>query len=379
MKIVVAMDSFKGSASAKQACESVQRGILARFPDVQTVIRPMADGGEGTAETLLEVSQDGKWVGVETMGPLPSIRAEAGFVWLPRSGPGALIEMAKASGLELLASDQMDPMRTTTEGTGELLVAALHHGAKRIWLAIGGSATVDGGIGVAKALGWALLDEEDRAVSPNGAGLRDIRRIQRPESISYSEAKVEVLCDVDNPLLGVRGAARVFGPQKGATVEMVQQLEVGLINLANVIERDLGKDVRDIPGAGAAGGLGAGAVAFLDAKLVSGIDAVMDASGLNEALIDADWIVTGEGCFDQQSLDGKVVSGVVRRAQRAGCRVAVIAGSIGLDSEIAQAGGIEEVEAVSSVEIPSEEALARGPEFIEVAATRLAEKLRKGR
>ena len=379
MKIVVAMDSFKGSASAKQACESVQRGILARLPDVQTVIRPMADGGEGTAETLLEVSQDGEWVGVETMGPLPSIRAEAGFVWLPRSGPGALIEMAKASGLELLASDQMDPMHTTTVGTGELLAAALHHGAKRIWLTIGGSATVDGGIGVAKALGWALLDEEDRAVSPNGAGLRDIRRIQRPESISYSEVEVEVLCDVDNPLLGVRGAARVFGPQKGATDEMVEQLELGLINFANVIERDLGKDVRDMPGAGAAGGLGAGAVAFLDAKLVSGIDAVMDASGLNEALIDADWVVTGEGRFDQQSLDGKVVSGVVKRAKQAGCRVAVIAGSIVLDSGTAQAGGIEEIEAVSSVKIPSEEALARGPEFIEVAATRLAEKLRKAR
>jgi len=379
MKIVVAMDSFKGSASAKQACESVQRGILARLPDVQTVIRPMADGGEGTAETLLEVSQDGEWVGVETMGPLPSIRAEAGFVWLPRSGPGALIEMAKASGLELLASDQMDPMHTTTVGTGELLAAALHHGAKRIWLTIGGSATVDGGIGVAKALGWALLDEEDRAVSPNGAGLRDIRRIQRPESISYSEVEVEVLCDVDNPLLGVRGAARVFGPQKGATDEMVEQLELGLINFANVIERDLGKDVRDMPGAGAAGGLGAGAVAFLDAKLVSGIDAVMDASGLDEALIDADWVVTGEGRFDQQSLDGKVVSGVVKRAKQAGCRVAVIAGSIVLDSGTAQAGGIEEIEAVSSVKIPSEEALARGPEFIEVAATRLAEKLRKAR
>ena len=379
MKIVVAMDSFKGSASAKQACESVQRGILARLPDVQTVIRPMADGGEGTAETLLEVSQDGEWVGVETMGPLPSIRAEAGFVWLPRSGPGALIEMAKASGLELLASDQMDPMHTTTVGTGELLAAALHHGAKRIWLTIGGSATVDGGIGVAKALGWALLDEEDRAVSANGAGLRDIRRIQRPESISYSEVEVEVLCDVDNPLLGVRGAARVFGPQKGATDEMVEQLELGLINFANVIERDLGKDVRDMPGAGAAGGLGAGAVAFLDAKLVSGIDAVMDASGLDEALIDADWVVTGEGRFDQQSLDGKVVSGVVKRAKQAGCRVAVIAGSIVLDSGTAQAGGIEEIEAVSSVKIPSEEALARGPEFIEVAATRLAEKLRKAR
>ena len=379
MKVVVAMDSFKGSASAKQACESVQRGILARLPDAQIVMRPMADGGEGTAETLLEVSGDGEWVGVDTMGPLPSMSVEAGFVWLPRSGPGALIEMAKASGLELLATDQMDPMVTTTVGTGELLAEALQRGAKRIWLAIGGSATVDGGIGVAEALGWALLDEKERAVSPNGAGLRNIRQIKRPECGAYSEVEVEVLCDVDNPLLGVRGAAHVLGPQKGATAEMVEQLEAGLINFANVIESDLGKDVRDIPGAGAAGGLGAGAIAFLNAKLVSGIDAVMDASGLNEALVDADWVVTGEGCFDQQSLNGKVVSGVVKRAHQAGCRVAVVAGSIALDAETAQAGGVEEVEAVSSTKIPSGEALARGTEFIEVAAVRLAEKLKKPR
>ena len=377
MKVVVAMDSFKGSASAKQSCESVRAGILARLSDAQIVMRPMADGGEGTAETLLEAADDGEWIRVETTGPLPSMRVEAGFVWLPQRGPGALIEMAKASGLELLAPDQMDPMVTTTVGTGELLAAALDHGAKHVWLAIGGSATVDGGIGVAKALGWGLLDEEDRAVSPNGGGLRNIRRIERPESRSYAEVEVDVLCDVDNPLLGVRGAAHIFGPQKGATVEMVQQLEAGLINLASVIERDIGKDVRHMPGAGAAGGLGAGAVAFLDAKLVSGIDAVMDASGLNEALVDADWVVTGEGRFDQQSLHGKVVSGVVERANRAGCRVAVLAGSIALDEGAAWASGVEQVEAVSSAEIPLEEALARGPEFIEVAATRLAEKLRK--
>lgn len=366
MKIVVATDSFKGSLSAREACEAVRRGVLRVLPEATIDLKPMADGGEGTADTLRE-SAGGDWVPVEVDGPLPGMRAEACLLWLPERGPGALIEMAKASGLELLRPDQLDPLVATTHGTGELLAAALELGARRLWLAIGGSATVDGGVGAATALGWSFLDGQGAPVGLGGAALERIEHIQPPSD--GLDADVQVLCDVDNPLLGPRGAARVFGPQKGATPEVVERLEESLAHLADVVERDLGKDVRNVPGAGAAGGLGAGAVAFLDADLVSGIEAVIDAAGLDEALSGADWVVTGEGRYDEQSLSGKVVSGVVGHARTAGCRVAVVAGSAALDAE---EGGVDAVEAVSPPSMPLEEALARGGELVEQAAARVA-------
>jgi glycerate kinase len=377
MKIVVAMDSFKGSLSAIEACQAVKRGLLAVSPEAHVRLLPMADGGEGTAATILAASR-GMWVEIEVTGPLPSMKVRGGYAWLPDRGPGALVEMATASGLELLRPDQLDPLAATTLGTGEQLAAAFARGPQTVWLAIGGSATVDGGTGAAQSLGWRFLDAQGREVESGGAGLERIERIVAPQERPGRGVGIRVLCDVENPLLGERGAARVFGPQKGATSAMVDRLEMGLAALADAIERDLGKDVRHLPGGGAAGGLGAGAVAFLDATLVSGVEAVMDASGLDDALADADWVITGEGRFDRQSLDGKVVSGVLSRAGLSGCRVAVVAGTVDPEAVRRARPRVDASEVAAPREMILSEALARGDELLEAAAARLATTIRHG-
>ena len=312
-KIVIAMDSFKGSLTAVEACAAVARGILGVRPDVEIIERPMADGGEGTARTLIAAA-GGEWVEERVMGPLPEMKVDAGYAWLPTAGPRALVEMAQASGLALLTEDQLDPLQTTTYGTGELLRTAVGRGAERLWLAVGGSATVDGGVGAAMALGWTFHDRAGRNIGHGGGELERIVSITPPTQIDLPP--VEVLCDVDNPLCGPRGAAAVFGPQKGATPEMVERLDSGLAHLADVVERDLGRELRDLAGAGAAGGLAAGAVAFMNATLVSGIEAMIEASKIEEDLVAADWVVTGEGRLDEQSLYGKVVSGISNLAGR---------------------------------------------------------------
>ncbi len=368
------MDSFKGSLSARNACEATARGLRAVLPEADIRVTPLADGGEGTGETVLAAT-GGAWTDLEVMGPLPEMRVRAAYVWMPDRGPAALVEMARASGLELLSRHGLDPMRATTYGTGELIAAARTRGAERVWLAIGGSATVDGGTGAARALGWRFLDRTGREVALGGGGLEEIARVAPPETPVPAGAAIEVLCDVENPLLGPRGAARVFGPQKGATDAMVERLEAGLANLADVVERQLGRDVRTVRGGGAAGGLGAGAVAFLDASLVSGVTAVMDAVGLDEAIADADWVVTGEGRLDESSLEGKVVTGVVERARRLGCRVAAVAGSVALPRARLAEVGIEVAEAAAPAGMQHEEAMARAQELVERAATRLGRTL----
>lgn len=378
------MDSFKGSLDARRACGSVEEGIRSVTPDAVVRKVPMADGGEGTAETLLAAT-GGAWIHRSAPGPYPDRDVEGRYLWLPAAGPGALVEMAEVNGLALLPPAERDPLRTSTRGTGVLLADAADRGATRIWLAIGGSATVDGGTGAARALGWRFLDGSGRPVPEGGGTLGAIARIVPPDSASPPQGggdplggvAVQVLCDVDNPLLGSRGAAHVFGPQKGATPAQVEILEAGLAHLAERIEADLGIDVREIPGAGAAGGLGAGAVAFMGADLVSGVDAVMEAAGLSRALEGADWVVTGEGAFDDQSLHGKVVSGVVRRAREAGARVAVVAGSLGLDEEAARAGGVAALEAAAPPGMPLDEAMARAPDLVRDAAARLARRWRR--
>ena len=369
MKIVIAMDSFKGCLSARDACAAVSRGILKEVPRAELVLRPMADGGEGTARTVLEASA-GQWISLRVTGPLPSMRVDGGYAWLPDAGPAALVEMAAASGLPLLRDDQRDPMRTTTYGTGELLVDAVRRGARRIWLAVGGSATVDCGVGAASALGWRFLDASGEQVGPGGAGLHQIVRIERPPDLELPP--VEVLCDVDNPLTGPHGAARVFGPQKGATATEVDSLDAALGRFAATVREELGVEIESLPGAGAAGGLAGGAVAFMGASLVPGVDAVMRAINLFEAVTDAAWVVTGEGAFDSQSLHGKVVSGVARAARTAGSRVAVIAGAVNLAPELAYAEGIDAVLPSTPGGMPLETALQRADELLVAAGRRFA-------
>ncbi|HUU18694.1 MAG TPA: glycerate kinase [Sedimentisphaerales bacterium] len=346
MKIVIAMDSFKGTLKAYEACEIIAQAISEIVPEVQLVIKPMADGGEGTARAMIKAA-NGRWVTQTVMGPLPDMQVEAGFAWF-EDDRTALVEMASASGLELLSAEQMNPLNTTTYGTGQLIKAALKYGAHKILLAVGGSATVDGGLGAAMALGWKFLDHQDNPVPLGGAGLEKITKIIRPEKLSL--VPVEVLCDVDNPLCGEHGAAKVYAPQKGATPEMVEQMEKGLAHLAELVRKQLQRDI-DVPGAGAAGGLAAGAIAFMNATIVSGIETVMARSNLRAELESADWVITGEGSFDRQSLYGKVVSGILKlvsakaqagagMASQSHTRVAVLAGQVNIPQQEYQKIGI---------------------------------------
>jgi glycerate kinase len=402
VKVVVALDSFKGSLTAVQACDIVAHAIHFVVPGVEIVTKPMADGGEGTASVLMAAA-GGQWISRTVMGPLPEMEVEAGFVWLPDSRT-ALVEMAAASGLPLLKPEQRDPLKTTTYGTGQLIQAALDHGANHILLAIGGSATVDGGVGAAMALGWRFLTKDGEEIGFGGGELARITKIVMPvRSVpvgahprrasvparlkdvvrgrtTYEEAShrvltdmaVEVLCDVDNPLCGAQGAARVYGPQKGATPEMVEQLDAGLAHLARVVKEQLGRDIACLPGAGAAGGLAAGAVAFLNARLVPGIDAIMSQTRLAEAVAGADWVVTGEGSFDEQSLRGKVVSGVLRVARAAGARAAVCAGQVRLEPGTYRQAGIETAVACLERGMELDYAIAHSAELLDCAARRFA-------
>jgi glycerate kinase len=282
--------------------------------------------------------------------------------------------MAQASGLPLLTVGQRDPLRTTTLGTGQLLDAAARLGPAKILLGLGGSATVDGGTGAARALGWCFLDRHGRALPWGGGALARLSRIVRPTP-PLALPPVEALCDVRNPLCGPQGAAAVFGPQKGATPEMVVRLDEGLANLAECIRRDLGMDVSHLPGSGAAGGFGAGAVAFLGARIVPGIDTIAAVAGLPEALRAADWVVTGEGCLDSQSLQGKVVSGVLGLALSARVRVAVLAGRVRLTPGQWRAAGIQSAVAAAPTSVSEAEAMAHATELLAGAAGRLVPEL----
>jgi len=323
-RIVVAMDSFKGSLTAERACKVVAESIASVVPSAEIVIKPMADGGEGTAQAMLAAG-DGQWIENVVTGPLPDMRVRAGFAWFAGENL-AVVEMATASGLQLLSPQRRNPLKTTTYGTGQLITAAMDYGTRRILLAIGGSATVDGGVGAAKAMRWKFLDKDGKDVALGGGQLLQIAEIVPPQHLC--RVPIEVLFDVDNPLCGEQGAARVYGPQKGATEEMVEVLEAGLEHLAELVQKQLGCDIANLPGAGAAGGLAAGAVAFMGAKLVRGIETVISWTRLDQAIAGADWVITGEGCFDKQSLRGKVVAGVARVARSAGTKVAVIAGQV---------------------------------------------------
>ncbi len=303
------------------------------------------------------------------MGPLPEISCLARYAWLPKEAT-AVIAMANASGLVLLKPEQRNPLFTTTYGTGELIRAAIEQGAKRIWLAVGGSATVDGGVGAAMALGWRFLDAQGRPVSFGGGELERIARIEHPDELQIPA--MEILCDVDNPLCGEHGAARVFGPQKGAAPAMVDRLDAGLQHLGRLVKEQLGKDMVNVPGAGAAGGLAGGALAFMDARITSGIEIVIQANGMDTELADADWVVTGEGRFDAQSLRGKVVSGIAKLAAKHGVKVAVLAGSVQVSEEIYRREGIDLALSTMKPGVELNEALANAEELLASSARELA-------
>ncbi|MFA7256920.1 MAG: glycerate kinase [Kiritimatiellales bacterium] len=362
MKIVLAFDSFKGNLSAREVCETVRDGIRSIRPDIETIILPMADGGEGTAEAMMS-ALGGEWIPMTVTGPLPSMKVKAGFAWMPESKT-AVVEMAKASGLPLLKPEERNPMIATTYGTGELIKAAIEKGARKILLTVGGSATVDGGVGAAEALGWKF---------PN------IGSMIPPENLAMPE--VDVLCDVTNPLCGPNGAAHVYGPQKGATPEMVEELDSKLWKLSENVFQTLetgsagDSNLRDLPGAGAAGGLAFGAVAFMNGKLVRGVDMVMETIGLAGALQGTDWVLTGEGRFDSQSLQGKVVDGVSRLAKQSGAKTGVIAGCVRLNEAEWRTAGVDFAAALQPDGMSTDEAIRRSRELLFAAAAAFAKGL----
>ncbi len=371
MKVVVALDKFKGSLTAPRACEIVRDAIQSVQPGVTIVMKPMADGGDGTAE-VLHAALGGQRLASEVSGPIPGTRVNASYLWLERERM-AVVEMASASGLALLKAEQRDPLRTTTFGTGELIGDSVARGARRILLGVGGSATVDGGVGAAMPLGWRFLDAQGRSVGFGGGELEKIEQIVPPSDRRWPV--IEVLSDVDNPLCGARGAARVFGPQKGATPEAIEQLDAGLRHLARLVKEQLGKDIAGVPSGGAAGGLAAGAVAFLGARLVPGVETVMNVIGLDAELADVDWVITGEGRFDEQSLRGKVVSGIIRLAGKHAVKVGVIAGSVQVPESVWRREGIEVALSTMSPGMELPEAMASAEGLLASSARQLAARI----
>lgn len=321
---LLAPDSFKETLSAVEVCDILRDGILRHFPDARVLSCPISDGGEGMAKAY-RTACGGSAVTARVTGPLGA-PTDAVYTLLPDGT--AVIEMASAAGLALAwgSAAPESPMHATTYGVGELLRHAQAHGARCIVLGLGGSATCDGGIGMAAALGYRFLDAAGQPVTPDGAGLARLASIRPPEG-SFP-LPVRAACDVDNPLCGPSGSAAVFGPQKGARPEEVAQLDAGLAQLARCIRRDLGIDVLNVPGAGAAGGLGAGVLAFLRGTLEPGIELLLDACHFDQLAAQADLVLTGEGRFDAQSLRGKAPVGVARRASRAGVPCLALCGCV---------------------------------------------------
>ncbi len=370
MRVLVAPDKFKGTLTAAEATEAIARGWRRTDPAATVTPLPLADGGEGTLDAILAALSGDAFQAVVT-GPLGDpVVARYGVVEAV-AGPTGVVEMAEASGMTLIPEHRRDPRVATTRGTGELILAAVARGAGHILVCIGGSATNDGGAGMGQALGYRLLDGEGRDLEPGGAALLRLDRIEgsrrRPE---IDGLDVVVASDVDNPLTGSRGASAIYGPQKGATPADVDLLDRALRRFAEVIRRDLGVDVERIAGGGAAGGLGAGLVAFLGARLQSGADTVMGAVGFDALLRDADVVVTGEGSFDEQSLQGKAPGAVVDAAARAGIPAIVLCGR----SAVAPAG----VVVLSLVERYGEEGLTHPAEALERLAGDAARMLAAG-
>ena len=376
MKIVIAPDSYKESLSALEVAQAVEAGFRQVFPDADYVLVPVADGGEGTVDAMVAAT-GGRKETVTVSGPLGE-PVEA-FYGLTGAGDTAVIEMAAASGLALVPPDRRNPLLTSSRGTGELIRAALDAGARRFILGIGGSATNDGGAGMVQALGARLLDLEGRELDGSGGDLARLERIDVSAlDPRLAECRIEVACDVDNPLTGARGASAVFGPQKGATPEMVQVLDANLARLARIVGRDLGVAVDTVPGAGAAGGMGAAMLAFFGATLKPGIEIVTAAVDLDTHVRDADLVITGEGRIDFQTVHGKTPIGVARVAKRHGKPVIGIAGSLGAEVGVVHAHGIDAVFSVLGKPCTLDEALRDAAANVELTARNVAAVLRIG-
>ena len=370
MKIVIAPDSYKESLSALEVATQIEAGFREIFPQAEYVKLPVADGGEGTVEAMVAAT-GGRIVRVRVTGPLGD-PIEA-FYGLSGDEQSAFIEMAAASGLEQVPPHQRNPLRTTSYGTGELIRNALDHGVKHCIIGIGGSATNDGGAGMAQALGAKLRTAQGDELGHGGAALAELASIDVSElDPRLAQCQIEVACDVTNPLTGEQGASAIFGPQKGATPEMVTQLDGYLAHYAGVIKRDLGIDVDTVPGAGAAGGMGAALLAFCGADLRRGIEIVTEALGLEALVKDADLVITGEGRIDSQTIHGKVPIGVAKVAKRYNKPVIGIAGSLTADVGVVHQHGLDAVFSVLYTICTLDEALEHAGDNVRMTARNIA-------
>ncbi|MFA3777128.1 glycerate kinase [Yersinia sp. 1652 StPb PI] len=376
MKIVIAPDSYKESLSALDVAVQIEAGFRTQFPDAQYIKLPVADGGEGTVEAMVAATT-GRIIQVNVTGPLGD--EVAAFYGISGDEKSAFIEMAAASGLELVPPELRNPLKTTSYGTGELICNALDQGVKHIIIGIGGSATNDGGAGMVQALGVKLLDKQGKQIGFGGGKLAELDVIDISGlDPRIKQCQIDVACDVTNPLTGSEGASAIFGRQKGATPEMVSQLDDGLQHYAGIIKRYLDIDVDQVEGAGAAGGLGAALLAFCGATLSPGIDIVTDALGLDALVRDATFVITGEGRIDSQTIHGKVPIGVARVAKRYNKPVIGIAGSLTDDVDVVYEHGLDAVFSVIYSICTLEQALDNAAANVFMTARNIAATLAMG-
>ncbi|MCP1773111.1 glycerate kinase [Neisseria perflava] len=374
MKILIAPDSYKESLSALQVADHIEQGFKTVFPQAEYVKVPVADGGEGTVDTMIEAT-DGEKIECRVTGALGE--PQQAFWGLSGSGKIAFIEIASASGLEQVPSEKRNPLITTTYGVGELILNALDKGVRHFIIGLGGSATNDGGAGMLQALGVQLSDGQGQALPYGGAALADLAHIDISGLDGrLKDCRFDVACDVTNPLVGANGASHVFGPQKGATPEMVVQLDKALDHYADVIQRDLNIAVKELPGAGAAGGLGAAFAGVLGGSLQSGIGIITALLDLEGKMQGADLVITGEGRIDSQSINGKVPVGVAALAKKHGIPVIGIAGSLGQGVEVVNAYGIDAVFSILNKCCTFPEAAADAVDNLELAARNIAKLLK---
>lgn len=374
MKIVIAPDSFKESLSALQVATAIEAGLREVWPHAAYVKLPVADGGEGTVQAMIDAT-GGERIVARVTGPL----GEPLDAFYGQTGELAVIEMAAASGLESVPPARRNPLVTTSRGTGELIRIALDAGARRFVLGVGGSATNDGGAGMLQALGVRLLDIDGRELDAGGGALAALARIDVSELDPRVHASdFQIACDVSNPLVGPRGASAVFGPQKGATPAMVATLDANLAHFATVIRRDVGQEIADLPGAGAGGGIAAAMVVFLRGRLRPGIEIVTEAVGLDAAVRDADLVITGEGRIDSQTVNGKTPMGVARIAARHRVPVIALGGSLAADAGVVHSHGIAAVFAAVARPCTVPEALAAAEANLRGAARNVAAALQLG-
>jgi glycerate 2-kinase len=362
MKILIAPDKFKGSLSASEVCDAIEESIYSLKLDIEVIKLPLADGGEGFSEAIIG-NKSTKKLEITVNDPLNRWRATQ---YYQLDNDIVIIEMANASGLKLLSSSERNPLKTSTYGTGQLIKAALGNGAKKIIVGIGGSATNDAGMGMAVALGYKFFDKNEIELSASGENMLKVVKMIEPAQKPWQNCEIKVACDVSNMLYGINGAAYVFGSQKGANAQQIKELDEGLKQFSRIVNKHFGKLFHFIEGTGAAGGLGYGLIAFLGAELKSGIDLILEANGFDEKLKGIDLVITGEGKIDSQTLNGKVVAGVARRAKEKGIPVYAVCGLNELtDSQLIELG-VSKIASLKSQEISTEYAIKNAKEILKM-------------